>query len=151
MRAGRLGADLIGPRSDFAPFRDRRVPFLFFCTGWHKDYHRPTDLPGRLNYKNLARVSRWIAALTEKLADANTAPTWAAAEPEPDLEEARTVLNVLTQVLKRPDRLPLSDAQRWAADNLRKGLEGIVQRGRFTREERQGLVRLAELLKKMGP
>ena len=35
-RIGRLGADLVGTRSDYGPFRDRRVPFLFFS-------HRPAS------------------------------------------------------------------------------------------------------------
>lgn len=150
LKAGRVGADIVGPRSDFAPFRDRHLPFLFFCTGLHEDYHRPTDRPERINYENLARVSRWIADLTGKLADADAAPARAVAEPEPDLEEARTALTILTRILKRPDRLPLTDAQRWAVEALRKSLEGIVARGRYTPEDRRALLQVAELLKKFG-
>lgn len=30
-------------RGDFAPFASRGVPFLFFSTSEHDDYHRPTD------------------------------------------------------------------------------------------------------------
>src|SRR4029077_12794589 len=74
---GRLGADLVGTRSDYGPFRDRKVPFLFFTTGVHQDYHKPTDLPDRVNYAKLARVSKWIHDLAERLADDGTAPVWA--------------------------------------------------------------------------
>src|SRR5439155_76541 len=75
LKIGRLGADLVGTRSDYGPFRDRQVPFLFFSTGTHPDYHRPTDLPDRLDYAKLAKISRWIHALTERLAD-DAAPSW---------------------------------------------------------------------------
>ena len=48
LKVGLLGADIVGTRSDYGPFRDRRVPFLFFSTGPHPDYHKPTDLPSGL-------------------------------------------------------------------------------------------------------
>ena len=67
LKVGRLGADIIGTRSDYGPFRDRRVPFLFFSTGQHPDYHSPRDLPDRLDYEKLRRISVWIAALTDRL------------------------------------------------------------------------------------
>src|SRR5262245_48725211 len=53
LKIGRLGADLIGTRSDYGPFRDRSVPFLFFSTGQHPDYHRSTDMPERIEYEKL--------------------------------------------------------------------------------------------------
>src|SRR2546423_874653 len=34
-----VGSDLIGPRSDFAPFAVKHVPYLFFSHATHKDYH----------------------------------------------------------------------------------------------------------------
>src|SRR5882672_5210998 len=33
------GTDLIGPRSDFAPFALKHIPYLFFTHATHKDYH----------------------------------------------------------------------------------------------------------------
>jgi Zn-dependent M28 family amino/carboxypeptidase len=147
LKAGRLGADLMGPpRSDFGPFRERQVPFLFFCTGPHADYHQPTDLPGRLNYPNLTRVSRWLAALTRKLADADAAPAWA--ETEPDLDEVRTMVTLLAKLLQHPDRVPLTEQQRKLATGFKEGLEKIVARGRYTPQERAGLVRMAQWLAK---
>src|SRR5439155_20938900 len=92
LKVGRLGTDLIGTRSDYGPFRDRHVPFLFFSTGPHPDYHQVTDLPDRIDYAKLRRVSLWISDLTEHLANATHAPTWRERPAEPDLGEARTVL-----------------------------------------------------------
>jgi hypothetical protein len=141
---GRLGADLIGAnavwaRSDYGPFRDRRVPFLFFTTGVHPDYHKPTDLPERVNYEKLARVSRWIHNLTERLADAGSAPAW---EPlrEPDLDEARSVLALLTRTLERPETVRLSAMRRASVESARDRLAAIVARGRMQPDERAWLV-----------
>src|SRR5262249_46324778 len=74
LRVGRLGADLVGTRSDYGPFRDRRVPFLFFSTGQHPDYHKPTDLPERIDYPKLCRISNLIYDLTWRLANDDESP-----------------------------------------------------------------------------
>src|SRR5262249_355552 len=76
LKVGRLGADLVGTRSDYGPFRDRRVPFLFFSTGQHADYHSPRDRPERIDYEKLRRICLWISDLVERLANADAAPTW---------------------------------------------------------------------------
>ena len=46
------------PRSDHWPFYSRGVPYLFFHTGLHPEYHRPEDDPDRINYKTLRDISR---------------------------------------------------------------------------------------------
>ena len=56
--------------SDYDVFRDRGVPFLFLSSGRTPRYHRPTDLPPTLHYDRMARTSRWIAALTARVAAA---------------------------------------------------------------------------------
>jgi hypothetical protein len=146
LKVGRLGADLVGTRSDYGPFRDRRVPFLFFTTGTHPDYHRPTDLPDRLDYPKLARVSRYIHTLTDRLAGTADAPAWDAEGPGPDVDEARTVLLLLTRVLERPQVYPLAAEQKARVEAARDRLAGIVGRGRVTPAERTWLVWTARLL-----
>ena len=106
LKVGRIGADLIGTRSDYGPFRDRRVPFLFFSTGQHPDYHRTTDLPERLDYAKLARISRWIHDLTRQLADTDQPPAWSDKGLVLDLDEVRTMLTLVTRVLERPKAYP---------------------------------------------
>jgi hypothetical protein len=44
----RIDAALEG-RGDFAPFAKRGVPFLFFSTSEHDDYHQPTDTIDRID------------------------------------------------------------------------------------------------------
>ena len=62
------GTDLIGPRSDFAAFALKRVPYLFFTHATHKDYHGPGDTAERVNYDKLAQDSQLIAQIIEDIA-----------------------------------------------------------------------------------
>jgi hypothetical protein len=145
LTVGRVGADLIGTRSDYGPFRDRRIPFLFFSTGQHPDYHKPTDLPDRIDYVRLAQISRWIADLTWRLANDAEAPVWKEGGA-PDLDEVRTVRTLLTRVLENPKSFPLTERQRALVGGAERRLAAILRRGEFTRGERTWLVVTARLL-----
>jgi hypothetical protein len=146
LKVGRLGADLVGTRSDYGPFRDRRIPFLFFSTGQHPDYHSPGDLPERIDYETLRRISVWIVDLVERLANDEIAPAWDCTGAPPDLEEVRTVLVLLQRVLAQPSRCPLTVRQRASIVDAEKRLAEILARGGVTAEERDWLVRTARLL-----
>jgi hypothetical protein len=63
-----VGTDLIGPRSDFAGFAIKRVPYLFFTHATHKDYHGTGDTADRVNYAKLAQDSQLIAQIVEDIA-----------------------------------------------------------------------------------
>jgi hypothetical protein len=54
--------------SDHYPFFQGRIPYLFFDTGKHADYHRPTDDVERLNLPGLARVTRLICSVVRAAA-----------------------------------------------------------------------------------
>jgi hypothetical protein len=146
LKVGRLGADLVGTRSDYGPFRDRQVPFLFFSTGQHPDYHRPTDLPDRIDYVKLRRICLWIDALTWRLAGDDTAPTWEDKGLPPDIDEVRTVAILVERVLARPQQYPLNKSQRDLVGGVADRLGGIVQRGKVTGDERNWLIWTARLL-----
>ena len=47
-------------RSDHWPFLSKEVPVLFFHTGLHPDYHRPTDTPEKINYSKMEKVVRLV-------------------------------------------------------------------------------------------
>jgi Peptidase family M28 len=146
LKVGRLGADLVGTRSDYGPFRDRRVPFLFFSTGQHPDYHRPTDLPERIDYAKLRDISLWIADLTRRLANDAEAPAWDEKGPGPDLDEVRTVVVLLSRALNRPKDLPLTDKQKDMVRNAHTRLAAVLERGKVTDSERTWLVWTARYL-----
>jgi hypothetical protein len=143
---GRLGADLIGTRSDYGPFRDRKVPFLFFSTGQHPDYHKPTDLPERIDYEKLRRNCEYIRALTGRLADDDQAPHWEDKELPPDLDEMRTVMVLVRRVLGHPELYPLTAKKREMVQAVEKRLAGILERGRVLADDRTWLLWSARLL-----
>jgi hypothetical protein len=142
---GRLGADLVGTRSDYGPFRDRCIPFLFFSTGQHPDYHSPGDRPERVDYVRLRRIALWISDLTWRLANDDEAPAWH--EPgTPDLDEVHTILTLVSRVLARPRTYPLTERQRVMMGGVEQRLTEIVERGQITPSERTWLVWTARVL-----
>jgi hypothetical protein len=143
---GRLGADLVGTRSDYGPFRDREVPFLFFTTGPHPDYHRPTDLPERIDYQKLCRISRWVRDLTRRLTDDDEAPVWSEEPLPPDLDEMRTVATLVRRVLAHPNLYPLTEKKRAMVEGVEKRLTQILARGRVVPDDRTWLLWSARLL-----
>jgi hypothetical protein len=142
LKSARLGADLVGTRSDYGPFRDRRVPFLFFSTGTHRDYHKPTDLPARLDYAKLTKVSRYVERLARRLADADDAAEWRPITT-PDLDEVTSVRDIFARVLERPAVVPLTDEQRRQCVAARDKLAAMADRKAVTPEERAWLVATA--------
>jgi hypothetical protein len=143
---GRLGADLIGTRSDYGPFRDRSVPFLFFSTGQHPDYHAPSDLPQRIDYRKLQRISCYIRDVMKRLANDDAAPAWNDRPLPPDLEEVRTVAVLVNRVLKRQDIYPLTEKKRQLVQGVQKRLSTILEKGKVAAEDRNWLMWNARLL-----
>jgi hypothetical protein len=50
-----MGRGGTGP-SDHASFSQKRIPVLFFFSGLHEDYHRPSDTSEKINYDGIAKV-----------------------------------------------------------------------------------------------
>jgi hypothetical protein len=146
LQVGRLGADLVGTRSDYGPFRDRDVPFLFFSTGQHPDYHSPRDLPERIDYEKLRRGSVYIRDLTRRLADDDEAPSWNDKPLSPDLDEIRTVAVLVGRVLQRQDLYPLSEKKRELVQSVQQRLTKILESGKVAGADRTWLLWNARLL-----
>ncbi len=61
-------------RSDHWNFGRLGVPFVFFFTGVHEDYHRPTDTADKIDYEKYHRVVQLIYASTIKTANTDIRP-----------------------------------------------------------------------------
>jgi hypothetical protein len=48
---------LLGGDSDHSSFADKKVPYAFFFSGFHADYHRPSDHAEKLAYDNMLKVT----------------------------------------------------------------------------------------------
>ncbi len=55
-----------GP-SDYTSFYRKNIPVLFFFTGMHNDYHKPTDEYQKINYNGELQVVKYIFSLIEDL------------------------------------------------------------------------------------
>jgi Tol biopolymer transport system component len=53
--------------TDTTSFYPKKVPVLSFFTGSHEDYHRPTDLPGKVEYAGMERIARFAHGLVRDL------------------------------------------------------------------------------------
>ncbi len=63
-------------RSDHYNFARHGVPALFFFSGVHEDYHRPSDTPEKIDVEKTARIVRLIFHLGVAVADAEARPEW---------------------------------------------------------------------------
>ena len=77
----RLNEDGYGP-SDHSAFYARRVPVLFFFTGSHEDYHKPSDTADRVNYEGESRVVQFVREVVYQLQASDKRPTYAVAKSE---------------------------------------------------------------------
>ena len=66
-------------RSDHYNFARAGVPAVFFFSGVHEDYHRPSDEPEKINADKAARIARLAFRLGYEIAQSTTAPAWTAA------------------------------------------------------------------------
>jgi Zn-dependent M28 family amino/carboxypeptidase len=57
------------PRTDAAPYFERRIPYVEFFTGLHEDYHRPSDDVSKIDPAKMEAVARTVYAFVSTLAD----------------------------------------------------------------------------------
>ncbi|MFL5403807.1 MAG: M28 family peptidase [Gemmatimonadales bacterium] len=74
--ADRWPEERIFYRSDHYNFARRGVPILFFTSGTHADYHRPTDDPGRIDGEKESRLLQLLFYLGAAIADQGPRPRW---------------------------------------------------------------------------
>ncbi|MEM8679065.1 MAG: M20/M25/M40 family metallo-hydrolase [Planctomycetota bacterium] len=65
-----------GP-SDHASFYGADVPVLFFFTGLHRDYHRPSDDWEKINVEGMRRIVGLAVDVIDAIDAADTRPTYA--------------------------------------------------------------------------
>jgi Zn-dependent M28 family amino/carboxypeptidase len=63
--------------SDNHSFYMKKVPVLFFFTGLHGEYHRPTDTPETINVPGLKKVVDMVEAVAKEVTTRETPPKYA--------------------------------------------------------------------------
>lgn len=76
-----LNEDGYGP-SDHSSFYAKKVPVLFFFTGSHEDYHKPSDTADKINYDGEARIVALVARVIQDIDQRDQRPTYAVAKSE---------------------------------------------------------------------
>jgi len=76
-----LNEDGFGP-SDHSSFYAKQVPVLFFWTGTHEDYHKPSDTADKINYDDEARILSFVARIARDLDASDKRPSYTVAKSE---------------------------------------------------------------------
>ncbi|HEX8248232.1 MAG TPA: M20/M25/M40 family metallo-hydrolase [Pyrinomonadaceae bacterium] len=74
-----LSEDGFGP-SDHSSFYSKQIPVLFFFTGAHADYHKPTDTAEKINYEGLLKITHYVSEIVETIDQNPKRPTYAVAK-----------------------------------------------------------------------
>lgn len=62
--------------SDHTSFVSKKIPVLFFFSGLHSDYHKPSDTWDKINAPEAARLLDFISTVGTQIADAPERPTF---------------------------------------------------------------------------
>lgn len=86
-----------GP-SDHTAFYNRDIPVLFFFTGAHEDYHKPSDVTEKIDVGGIASVLRLITTVTDYFDD-NTHPLTFQRTKDEDSDKRRASFSVTLGVM----------------------------------------------------
>jgi hypothetical protein len=76
-----LNEDGYGP-SDHSSFYAKQIPVLFFFTGTHEDYHKPSDTADKINYQDESRVVSFIESIVRSVDMSAQRPAYTVAKSE---------------------------------------------------------------------
>jgi len=77
-----MNEDGFGP-SDHSSFYGKQIPVLFFWTGTHNDYHKPSDTFDKINYADETRILNLVSYIVKQLDGADKRVTYTTAKTDP--------------------------------------------------------------------
>jgi aminopeptidase YwaD len=103
-----LGDDGYGP-SDHQSFYVRDIPVLFFFTGSHEDYHKPSDTADKINAEGIEQVAEMVRDVAIRVANepARIAFTKVKKESKPTAGGFRVYLGTVPNYADQADGLKL--------------------------------------------
>ena len=141
-----VGRDLYHGIPDFEPFREKQIPSLFVLAGPSMDFGSPDDTVAKIDLPWLARRTDWLSGLVTRMANLDERPAWVA-EPTPTLEEIRAVRGALKMAEENArSRKEFNETSRTMLKNFTKNLDGILERGEVTEQDRRRLVAIAKAM-----
>jgi len=103
------------PNADHFPFFSHEVPFVFFNTDLHEQYHRPSDKADLINSSGMQRTIRMVFSLVYDLANADAVPAFRAAAHN---ESDQTRSTIAHQPPQLTDRLGAT----WSNESPERGV-----------------------------
>ncbi len=74
-----LSEDGFGP-SDHASFYGKQIPVLFFFTGTHSDYHKPSDTSDKINYPGIEKIVLFVGDIVNSIDSTIARPEYKVAQ-----------------------------------------------------------------------
>jgi hypothetical protein len=74
-----LNEDGFGP-SDHSSFYAQKIPVLFFFTGTHADYHKPSDTAEKINYQGLLKITNFVGEIVKAVDQNPKKPSYTVAK-----------------------------------------------------------------------
>ncbi len=139
-----IGTEYVGPRSDFLAFGLKRIPYVFFTTGTHEDYHTPGDVAAEVDVDSMAKLTRFVASFTERVADAEEPPRFHWMRPNA-LREAEVVHRLVSELTEDPPP-GIPDWQIEIAAWLERRSARMIERGRVGLLDRVTLIATTQAL-----
>jgi hypothetical protein len=83
-------ADGFGP-SDHSSFTAKNIPVLFYFTGLHGDYHRPSDTWDKVNADGIAIVVKMVEKTVRIIADSAARPEFTKGAEKPAAQQSSSI------------------------------------------------------------
>jgi Zn-dependent M28 family amino/carboxypeptidase len=83
-------ADGFGP-SDHSSFTAKNIPVLFYFTGLHGDYHRPSDTWDKVNADGIATVVKMVEKTVRIIADSAARPEFTKGAEKPAAQQSSSI------------------------------------------------------------
>ncbi len=68
--------------SDHSSFVGKRIPVMFFFSGLHGDYHKPSDTADKINAESAVELLALVSELTDRIVAAEVRPAFLEGSPE---------------------------------------------------------------------
>lgn len=112
--------DGYGP-SDHMAFYLKDIPVLFFFTGIHDDYHRPSDDIYKINFQGLDKVISFVKDITLKIDNNNDKPMLVKIAPDPNMMSTSTGKSNGSYLGTIPDYTAMSSDKGVKISGVREG------------------------------
>ncbi|MBI4243421.1 MAG: M28 family peptidase [Planctomycetes bacterium] len=104
----KIGIYSIGSRSDYSPFKDRKVPFVFISTSTPWYYHTEHDDPERLDYVKMEKIARFAFKLIFAAQSLEQKPLYIN-NPKVSVRDSAQLLKLCEKLLENKEEFEWTD------------------------------------------